>query len=433
MTLFNINKSLFEQICSYEQLYDSFKAVKRNKGAPGIDGKSIAEYESNLQEELGQLEKDLKSWTYQPRAVKRVEIEKPEGGVRLLGIPCVRDRVLQASIKSILEPLFEKKFSEHSYGFRPGRSQKQALLAAQTIVNSGKEFVVDIDLSKFFDRVNQDRLIHRLSLEIDDKKVLRLIGLTLRSGVLIDGVVHPTDEGTTQGSPLSPLLSNVVLDELDKELEKRGLEFCRWADDCNIFVRTEKAAQRVMQSVSKYIENRLKLKVNQEKSKVARTELVKFLGMTLIAGTLIVSNAAMSKAMDKVKELIPRGTAETNEQTVERFNSWYRGWSNYFSMTQYPSQLRSIEAHARRRLRSRIVSQQKRKSFLVEKLVSRGIKRTTAAKTVYTNRRRWALSHTNAVERAFSNAWFEDELGMLISSRNNLPHWFDVNVWIKLA
>lgn len=431
MTLFNINKSLFEQICSYEQLLESFKAVKRNKGAPGIDGKSIEEYEKNLVEELGQLEKELNSWSYQPMAVKRIELAKPDGGLRLLGIPCIRDRVVQASIKSTLEPIFERQFSEHNFGFRPGRSQKQALATAQEIAKSGKEFVVDIDLSKFFDRVNQDRLIHRLSLHVEDNRVLRLIGLTLRSGVMINGVVHSTEEGTTQGSPLSPLLSNVVLDELDKELEKRGLEYCRWADDCNIFVRSEKAALRVMTSISKYIENRLKLKVNQEKSKVARTEFVKFLGMTLLSGTLIISNVAMSKAMNKVKEITPRGTSETIEQTMEKFNSWYRGWSNYFSMTQYPSQLHAIEAHARRRLRCRIVTQQKRQNFLLSKLMSRGIKKSLAMWTVYSNRRQWALSHTMAVERAYSNAWFEEKLGMVITSKNDLPHWFGLNVWTK--
>lgn len=259
--------SLFEKISSTDQLQEAFKAVKRNKGSPGIDGITIAQFEANLGEELGKLQNELCSWTYEPSPVRRVEIPKPTGGVRLLGVPCIRDRIVQASVKAVLEPILDAKFSENSYGFRPGRNQRQAVEAAQRIVQGGKEFVVDIDLSKFFDRVHHDRLIHRLSLDISDKRVLRLIGMTLRSGVMINGVVMETDEGTVQGSPLSPLLSNVALDELDKELETRGLEFCRFADDCNIFVRTEKAAERVMRSVTKFIEKKLRLVVNQEKSK----------------------------------------------------------------------------------------------------------------------------------------------------------------------
>lgn len=434
ITLFDLNKSLFERIVSEEHLAEAFRAVKRNKGAPGIDGVTVEEFGERLAAELGRLHKELTSWTYEPRPVRRVEIPKPGGGgVRLLGVPCIRDRVVQASIKAVLEPIFEAKFSEHSYGFRPGRSQRQAVEAAEKIVSSGKEFVVDIDLSKFFDRVQHDRLIYRLGLELSDKRVLRLIGMTLRSGVMVEGVRLATEEGTTQGSPLSPLLSNVVLDELDKELERRGLEFCRFADDANIFVGSEKAAERVMVTVSKFIEKTLKLVVNQEKSKVARSKFVKFLGMTIVAGTVAISAQSMSRAMAKVKDLTPRGTNQTIEQTVSAINSWYVGWSNYYGMTHYPSQLSVIEAHVRRRLRSRIVGQQKRRRHLFAKLVKRGVARRLAAKTVFSNRGRWFLSHTRAVERAYSNHWFTETLGQKLASTKSLPHWLDVRTWIKLT
>ena len=287
--LFSYSYKLYERICSIDELSAAFKAVKRNRGAPGIDGVTVKDFGERLFVELGQLQKELKSWSYEPKPVRLVEIPKPDGGARRLGIPCVRDRVVQAAIKAVLEPIFEPLFSTNSYGFRPNRNQWQAIHAAQRIVQSGKEHIVDIDLEKFFDRVQHDRLIHRLGEQIDDKRVLRLIGLTLRSGIMKDGIVSVTEEGTVQGSPLSPLLSNVVLDELDKELERRGLQFCRFADDCNIFTGSEKAAERVMETVTRFIERKLKLVVNKTKSKVARSQFVKFLGITIIAGTIAIS------------------------------------------------------------------------------------------------------------------------------------------------
>jgi RNA-directed DNA polymerase len=434
INLFNYQQNLFERICSLEELESAFTAVKRNGGAPGVDGVTIEQFESRFTQELSQLKKDLESWTYEPKPVRRVEIPKPGGaGVRLLGIPTVRDRVLHVAIKAVIEPIFEAVFSEHSYGFRPNRNQRQAVEAAQRIVQSGKEYVVDLDLAQFFDRIHHDRLIHRLGLQIQDKRVLRLIGLTLRSGIMKDGVVSESTEGSVQGSPLSPLLSNVVLDELDKELERRGLEFCRFADDSNIFVGSQKAAERVMQSVTKFIENRLKLVVNREKSKVALSKAVKFLGMTIIAGTIAISSKSMARAMDQVRELTPRGTSQAIEQTVEKANSWYVGWAGYHKMTQYPSQLAAIEAHLRRRLRARIVSQQKKRRNLYEKLCKRGVARKLAAKTVYSDRRRWSLSHTRAVEQAFPNRWFIQELGQKIVSDQEHPHWFSLKTWIKLS
>jgi group II intron reverse transcriptase/maturase len=425
---------LFEKILETYNLKAAFKRVKTNKGAPGVDGITIEEYEQNLEEELKQLKEEVESWSYKPTPVKRVEIPKPNGkGTRNLGIPIIKDRVLHMAIKLVIEPILEPTFSKNSYGFRPGRNQQQAVQEAKRIVESGKEYVVDIDLSKFFDRINHDRLIHKLKAHIEDTRVLRLIGMILRSGVMIDGVKTPTEEGSVQGSPLSPILSNVVLDELDKELEQRGLEFCRFADDCNIFTKTERSAERIMTSIKKFIEKKLKLKVNEDKSKTAKSDQVKFLGMTIVKGTIAISKAALNKAMEKVKELIPRGTNLAIEQAVEKINSWYRGWASYFKMTQYPAQLKSIEAHIRRRLRARIVSQQKKKRNLVAKLIKRGMAKKQAENTVYTNRKTWALSHTKAVEKAFPNKWFTDTLKQIIVSDKKLDHWFGPEIWVKLA
>jgi len=427
-------RSLFEKLCNLAYLSQGFQAVKRNGGAPGVDRVSIQEFESRLEEELAHLKKDLEGWSYEPKPVRRVEIPKPGGsGVRLLGVPCIRDRVVQATLKLLMEPLIDPYFSSNSYGFRPGRNQRQAVQAAQKIVCRGKEYVVDIDLSKFFDRVNHDRLIARLKGYIEDTRILRIIGMTLRSGVMVDGVVETSEEGTTQGSPLSPLLSNVVLDELDKELESRGLEFCRFADDCNIFVGSKKAAERVMNSISKFIEKKLRLKINQEKSKVALSKCVKFLGMTIIAGTLAISHQSMQRAMEKVKQLTPRGTHKNLEQTMAVINRWYVGWSGYYEMTQYPAQLVKIEAHIRRRLRARIVDQQKNRRNLRRKLVKRGLKRSRASAAAYSRNKRWALSHVKAIEVAFPNRWFIQDLGQHIRSDSKLPHWFGCDRYIKMT
>lgn len=425
---------LFEELCQREWLEAGFKRVKKNGGSPGIDGITIEQFESCLDEQLSQLTEELGNWTYQPKPVRRVEIPKPGGrGIRLLGVPTVRDRVVQATMKLLLEPLLEPQFSEHSYGFRPGRSQHQAVEAARQIVAAGKVYVVDIDLSNFFDRIHHDRLIARLSQTIPDKRILRLIGMTLRSGVMAHGLVTPTTEGTVQGSPLSPLLSNVVLDELDKELERRGLEFCRFADDCNIFVKTPKAAERVMSSISGYIENRLKLVVNQEKSRVARSERVTFLGLTIVGATIAISHKALQSAMVKVKELTPRGSHLTLEATMDRINRWYVGWSGYFAITYYPSQLRKIEAHIRRRLRSRLIDQQKNRRNLHRKLIKRGVSRGQSAKAVFSHKKRWALSNNFAVNKAYPVGWFIGEVGQVIRSDQQRAHWFEVDQWIRLT
>lgn len=428
------SKYLFEQLCTEKKLLQGWREVRRNRGTSGSDGQTIETFEERLHEEIKRLRQELASWTYEPQPVRRVEIPKPDGTeARLLGVPCIRDRVVQTTIKQLLEPILEPQFSNSSFGFRPGRNQQQAVEAAQKIVQSGKKVVIDIDLSKFFDRVNQDRLLGRLGKIIEDKRILKLIGKMLRSGVMKDGVVIPTTDGTTQGSPLSPLLSNVVLDELDKEIEKRGLEHCRFADDCNIFVKTPKAAERIMKSISQFIEKKLKLVVNQAKSKIAESSLVRFLGMTIIDGTRAIAKKSLSRALDKVKELTPRGTHQKLEDTIKQINSWYMGWSNYYSMTQYPSQLKTIESHIRRRLRSRMVDQQKSRRNLFHKLVKRGVSRTRAAITSFSNKKRWALSHTPALELAYTNRWFIEEKNLQIRSSEKHDHWFDIKKWVRVT
>lgn len=430
---FQFQIDLFEKICSLDTLREAFKAVKRNKGAPGIDGITIAEYEENLERNLNQLRTEVLSWKYEPTPVKRVEIPKPGGkGVRLLGIPIIKDRVLHMAIKMVLEIILDPTFSKNSFGFRPGKNQQQAVQQAQRIVKSGKEYIVDIDLSKFFDRINHDRLIDRLRRHIKDTRILRLIGMILRGGVMINGVKTPSEEGSVQGSPLSPLLSNLVLDELDKELEKRNLEFCRFADDCNIFTGSQRSADRIMNSIKKFIEQKLKLKVNEEKSKTRKSKEVKFLGMTIVEGTIAIAKASYDKAMEKVNELIPRGSHLSIEKTIKEINKWYQGWAAYFKMTQYPAQLKGIEAHIRRRIRARIISQQKKRRNLYKLLQKRGIKKTTAYKTVYSNRRTWKLSHTPAMDRAFPVKWFMAQ-GQKIMSNLNFEHWFGIEKWVKLT
>ena len=428
-------RDLFERLCNTRHLKAGFKAVKRNGGAAGIDGITIKEFGKDLIKEIEKLSKELETWEYQSQPVRRVEIPKPgkDAGVRLLGIPCVRDRVVQATLKQILEPIIDPTFSPNSYGFRPEKGQQEAMEAAQKIVRSGKEYVVDIDISKFFDRVNHDRLLSRLTRIIPDKRIVKIIGMTLRSGVMEAGEIKATTEGTVQGSPLSPLLSNIVLDELDKELKRRGLEFCRFADDCNIFVKTMKAANRVMESVTKYLENKLKLQVNKEKSKVGKTEERKFLGMTIVKGMKVISGKSMKRAMEKVKELTPRGAREGIERTVKKINEWYMGWSGYYRMTQYPSQLHKIEAHIRRRLRSRIIGEQKRRRHLYNKLLKMGVSKKLAEKTAYSNMKRWALSKTVALSKAYSNKWFAYKLGLKTRMGEHHDHWQPIEKWIKIT
>ena len=422
-SLLGSSEFLFESLCSESLLKKAFLAVRKNKGAPGVDRITIEQFQSNLNEEIARLYDDLVNWTYQPRPARRVEIPKPQGGTRNLSIPCVRDRVVQAALKSLLEPFFEPLFSERSFGFRPERNAQQAVKMAQSACQKGKDICVDIDLEKFFDKVHHDRLIARVATVIKDKRILRLIGITLRSGIMKQGVFQSTNTGTGQGSPLSPLLSNIVLDELDQELEKRGFEFCRYADDCNIFVSSNVAAKRAMINITEFIENRLKLKVNKDKSKIGKSVKIKFLGFTITRnGCIAISESSMKRAHDKLKDLIPRNKGESLQATLNRFNLWFRGWSNYYGITQFPSQFATIEAHARRRLRAKIIKMSKRPRTLFRKLIKLGTP-YQLARRVFANTKCWGLSRSTPVHRGFSNDWFTKQ-GMYTVSFKEQEHWF---------
>lgn len=423
LTLDQRDASLFEENISLSRLHAAYKAVKRNGGAAGIDGVSVEAFGENLDAELERLAQEVREWRYRPNPVKRVAIPKADGGERLLGIPCVRDRVLQYALKMTIEPYFESEFSESSYGFRPGRSQHQAIAAAKKLVEGGREWVVDIDLEKFFDRIPHDRLITQLQRRISDNRIIRLVGMTLRSGILTGREFLRSEEGAVQGSPLSPLLSNIVLDELDKELERRGLKFCRYADDANIFVGSKKAAERVMTSISRFIENRMRLKVNRTKSKTAHASEVKFLGFTVIWGLVAIAKKTMSRAMETVDRLTPRRTNKPLEQQIEEINRWYAGWSSYYGHAECPFQLALIEAHIRRRLRARFIRDQKRARTLFKKFLQLGVPRKLAAYTARGPTNVWRKSHSRAAHRAWPVAWFVRR-GMLIRSTEAQPHWF---------
>jgi group II intron reverse transcriptase/maturase len=427
LTLDQRDSSLFEETISITRLRAAFAAVKANRGAAGTDQVTVEVFGENLDAELELLSREVREWRYKPNPVRRVSIPKADGGERLLGIPCVRDRVLQYSLKLTLEQSFEKEFSESSYGFRPGRNQHQAIQRAKALVLEGREWVVDIDLERFFDCINHDRIIALLRGKISDNRILRLTGMTLRSGILDNGEFIPNEEGAVQGSPLSPLLSNIVLDELDKELEKRGLKFCRYADDCNIYVKSKKAAERVMTSITKFIENRLKLRVNRTKSKVAGVSEVKFLGFTILERKIAIAKKAMIRAMKVVDRLTPRRTHKPLEKQIEEINRWYTGWTSYYGHAQYPWQLRLIEAHIRRRLRAQFIRAQKRPRTLFKKLIALGAPRRQAAHCVAGSGGVWRKSISKAAHRAWSSQYFAQR-GLRTRSEDKLPHWLPLTI-----
>lgn len=417
-------EGLFEEVYALKRLELAFKKVKANGGSAGPDGESVEQFDEKRTEKLVELQAELKSKRYQPQPVRRVSIPKPNGGERHLGIASVRDRVVQQSLLMAMNPYFEPQFSESSYGFREGRSQKGAIEAARKHVAKGKEWVVDLDLEKFFDTVNHDRVLHLIRERISDRRVLKIIALTLRAGVKIEGTVEKSRQGLPQGSPLSPLLSNIVLDKFDKELERRGLEFVRYADDANIFVGSQKAAERVLASVTKFIEQKLKLRVNREKTQTALSKAVKFLGMTILAGGMAaISIAARKKAKEKVTELVPRSGRGSLQAQMAKVNEWYVGWSGYYNMTNYPNQLREIEANIRMRFRLQFIKNHKRKKHLVKKLRERGVRGKQAYHAVYRkNLGRWRLAHDFCVNRAWNISWFEQQ-GLETRSDAGLDHW----------
>ena len=345
----------WEAVFERKNMQTALKRVESNKGAAGIDGMKVEDLRGYLKEHWKEMREALESGKYRPSPVRRVEIPKPDGGVRQLGIPTVLDRLIQQAIAQVLTPMFEEVFSPHSYGFRPGRSAHQAIQKSQEYIREGYDWCVDIDLEKFFDRVNHDMLMARVARVVKDKRVLKLIRAYLNSGVMVNGVVMETEEGTPQGGPLSPLLSNVMLNDLDRELEERGHKFVRYADDCNIYVKTQRAGERVLESVKQYLEKKFKLKVNPKKSKVERATRVKFLGFSFWKRKgevhIRLANRTKERFMEKIRHLTMRTRSGKLEDVVGKINRYVIGWMGYYRLATTPSVYQGLDEWIRRRLR----------------------------------------------------------------------------------
>jgi group II intron reverse transcriptase/maturase len=409
-------QNLLEKVLERGNLNEAYKRVKQNNGSPGVDGMKAKELLPYLQSQGENLKQSILGGNYKPQPVRRVEISKPEGGLRLLGIPTVVDRMIQQAISQVLTTVFEKEFSGHSYGFRPKRNAHQALKQAQVYINEGYKTVVDIDLEKFFDRVNHDKPMHLLSLRIADKRLLKLIRLYLESGILIGGMFTPSEEGTPQGGPLSPLLSNVMLHELDKELEKRGHRFCRYADDCNIYVSSQRAGVRVKASLEKFIEEELLLKVNQSKSAVASPTKRKFLGFSFYFAKGGVRISTHRKSLERIKGKVKRYTSRSNgwsiEQRISSLSRLIGGWVNYFKIADMRKHCKELDEWMRRRLRMCIWKQWKKIRCRHDNLVSLGINNFKAWEFANTRKGYWHTSNSPILACSLTNAYFKD-LGLI--------------------
>lgn len=400
---------LIEEVCQRGNLVRAWKRVQGNGGSPGIDGMRVEELTDYLREHWGTIREQLQRGTYKPQPVKRVEIPKPSGGKRKLGIPTVVDRFIQQAVMQVLQEEWDRTFSEHSYGFRPGRTAHQAVAKAQGYIAEGYYWVVDIDLEKFFDQVNHDKLMGQIAKRVKDKRVLRLIRGYLKAGVMENGLVRATDKGTPQGGPLSPLLSNLVLDELDRELERRGHRFVRYADDCNIYVRSERAGRRVMASVTRFLTQKLQLKVNAEKSGVARPWKRKFLGFSVTANKAPrrrISPESLKRFKERVRSLTRRTRGVSIGQMVEELNRYVRGWLGYYGYCQTPSVLQDLESWVRRRLRCFMWKQWKRGRRRYAALRTRGVRGDLAAQTAGSPHGPWRISRSPALSYALPNAYF---------------------------
>ncbi len=400
---------LWGQIWVNQNVVRALERVERNGGAPGIDGMTVEELRPYLKEHWLEIRETLDEQTYKPQPVRRVEIPKPDGGVRQLGIPSVVDRFLQQAIAQVLTVLYEPIFSPHSYGFRPGRSAHDAVKQAQEYVQAGYEWAVDIDLEKFFDRVNHDILMARVARVVKDKRVLKLIRAYLNSGVMVEGVVIDTDEGTPQGGPLSPLLSNIMLDDLDKELEQRGHKFVRYADDCNIYVKTQRAGERVMESVKTFLEKKLKLKVNPKKSKVDRASRLKFLGFSFFKrkGEVLirVANRSRERFCEKLRRLTKRTRTGKLEDVIQEINRYTMGWIGYYRLANTPSVYEDLDSWIRRRLRQMIWKRWKRGITRYREMVKLGVPRGRAGQEAV-GKSPWHMAKTPVVNEALSNNYF---------------------------
>lgn len=401
---------LMEFILERGNMFRALKRVKGNKGSPGIDKMSVGRLPGYLRRHWPEIREKLLQGEYKPLPVKRKEIPKPNGGVRLLGIPTVLDRLIQQAVSEILQQIWEPHFSDSSHGFRPGRSQHDAILQSKVHLLSGRTHTVNMDLSKFFDRVNHDRLMSRLAERIKDKRVLKLIRSYLTAGVMIDGVVVSAEEGTPQGGPLSPVLSNIVLDELDKELERRGHRFARYADDFVIFLKSRKAAERVMKSITQFISTKLGLKVNEEKSKVSRPWLDKFLGFTFISmcGTtkIRIHRKSIERFKERVRELTNRNCGLSLAQIIEKLNLYLRGWWNYYHLTEARHIFKSLNGWIIRRLRCVVWKQWKNPRTKVHNLMKRGISSRYAVTCGNARKKPWRMSKVKWVVIALPNKYF---------------------------
>jgi RNA-directed DNA polymerase len=409
-----IAEQLMEEVCGRENCKQALKRVKANKGSAGVDGMTVQQLPEYLKQHWPAIREQLFSGTYKPQPVRRVEIPKPDGGVRKLGIPTVLDRFIQQAVMQVLQGRWDRTFSDHSYGFRPGRSAHQAVEQAQQYMAEGYRWCVDLDLEKFFDRVSHDKLMSRIEARVSDRRLLKLIRGFLKAGVMEDGLVSPVDEGTPQGGPLSPLLSNIVLDEFDRELERRGLRFARYADDCNVYVRSRRAGERVMESITRFITTKLKLKVNEQKSAVARPWERKFLGFSFTANRepkRRLAPKAVIRFKEKVRELTRRTRGVSTERMAEDLSRYLRGWIGYFGKCETPSVLDDLEKWFRRRLRSAIWKQWKRGTVRFAELRKRGVDRSLAAKTAGSAHGPWRLAESPGLHFALPNAYF-DSLGI---------------------
>lgn len=406
--------TVMEEVIHSENAKRALKKVLQNKGAPGVDGMTVDKLPGYLKTHWSTIRQQLLSGTYAPNAVKRVDIPKPGGGMRQLGIPTALDRFIQQAMLQVLQARWDGSFSKSSFGFRPQRSAHQAIQQAQQYVGSGSRYVVDIDLEKFFDKVNHDVLMGLIAKRINDKRVLKTIRAYLNAGSMDDGLVKARDEGTPQGGPLSPLLSNVMLDVLDKELERRGHRFVRYADDCNIYVATERAGTRVMENITRFLARKLRLKVNMEKSAVDRPQKRKFLGFTFFRANppwRKIAPQAIARMKKRVRDLTRTTKGRSLEQTVEALKHYLIGWKGYFGFCEVRSTLKELDAWIRRRLRRLIWIQWKRGRKRYAELVKRGVEHNLAAQTAGSPHGAWRLSNSPALNRAFPNKFFAS-LGM---------------------
>lgn len=405
------HEGLMEQVVQRDNHKKALRRVEQNKGAPGIDGVTVESYRTILHETWEKTKVELLNGTYKPQPVRRFEIPKPDGGVRLIGIPTVQDRLIQQAILQVLTPIFDPTFLQQSYGFRPGCNTHQAVKRAQDYIKQGYVYVVDMDLEKFFDRVNHDILMSKLSKGIGDKRMLKLIRNYLQAGVMINGCHVVTEEGTPQGGPLSPLLSNIMLHELDVELTRRGHRFVRYADDCNIYVKSKRAGERVLESVKKYVETRLKLKVNEAKSAVDRPEKRKILGFSFMCFKEVkisVAPKAIDRFKSKIRELTRRSACQPIEKRIEIINRFLIGWFGHFRLAQTRSVFEKLDGWLRRRLRACLLKQWKEPKTKRRNLIALGLPEIQAAQISSSGKGCWRLAKTYQINRTLGNVYWKN-------------------------